>query len=165
MNKNQEIINQKNAEVEAQVHQHDFIPGYILHTLNNFAYRYFDNAKESEMLTPEIFRVQAVEKGIKEAIKIKSDILRAGLGELVKQFSKEAGPTVVRELSVAMPKGFHDRHLGEAIILARISWGHPEHTFHPGSFIEKRSVLTYNDELQFRNTLARHLEEVAELFG
>ncbi len=160
--KMQEIIQHKSAEVMDLMAHADYFNVYILDTLNSFAFRYFDAAQEATMVTPSVLRVTALEKGIKDAIQIKNQDLRAGIGELVKRVSKADGPTIMRELRVNILS--HSPKKGEALITARISFGHPEHEFSPGTYVEKSSQLLFVDDLQFRNTLARHLEEVCELF-
>ena len=55
-------------------------------------------------------------------------------------------------------------HSGACQLSARISFGHPDHQFSAGSFVEKLALMRYEDEMQFRNILARYLEEVCELF-
>lgn len=160
---NEAIISHKMHDVQESYAHTDRFNHYILETLNSFAYRYFEEAQPAEELSPNEMRVLAVENGIKEAIKIKNDVLRKGIGELVKKVSKEEGPTIARELRVQILKREPGRG-GNAHVLARISWGHPEHDFAPGSFIEKLSVLKFDDEIFFRNHLARNLEEVSELF-
>lgn len=155
---NAEIIKHKLHQVEETLSRPDFLNQYILTTLNGFAYRYFDNPMNAEMLTSEILRVTAIEQGIKEAIKIKNPELRAGISELVKRVSKAEGPTIMREIRVT-------KKPGQVLVSARISFGHPEHQFLAGTFIEKTSACHYEDELSLRNTLARHLEEVCEIFS
>ncbi len=158
----QEKIQHKSAEIQNLMAHADYFNVYILDTLNSFAFRYFDHADEAEMVAPNLLRVSALEKGIKEAILIKNAELRAGIGELVKRVSKAEGPTIRRELRVNII--YHSPIKGEALITARISFGHPAHDFLPGTYVEKSSQLLFVDDLQFRNTLARHLEEVCELF-
>lgn len=163
MKNNEEIIQDKMHEVEENLGQTDFFNQYILDTLDSFAYRYFEGASKAEKLSSNVMRVVAIEKGIKEAIKLKNPDLRAGIAELVKRVSKVDGPTILRELRVTIDN--REPHKGGLChITARISWGHPEHQFTSGSYIEKMSILKFDDELHFRNTLARKLEEVCELF-
>lgn len=159
--KMQDIIQHKSEEVHNLISRPDYFQSYLLETLKSFGFRYFDNAQGPEKLSQNVFRLWAVETGIKEAIKIKNDQLRAGIGELVKRVSKAEGPTIVRELRVELK---NSGKTGEALISARISFGHPLHDFAKGTFVEKNTRLNYEDELQFRNTLARSLEEVCELF-
>lgn len=168
MNKNlvqgsEKIIQHKLQDVQEKMGHLDQFNHYILETLNNFAYRYFDEPKNAECLTNDVMRVFAVEKGIKEAIRIKNPELRAGIGELVKRVSKEQGPTIGRELRVHILNREVGRG-GICHISARVSFGHPEHNFTPGSFVEKMSVLKFDDDIHFRNNLAKHLEIVCELF-
>lgn len=158
----QEKIEHKSAEVHNLMAHADYFNVYILDTLNSFAFRYFDGARDPEMITATQLRVTALEKGIKEAIQIKNSELRAGIGELVKRVSKAEGPTIMRELKVNVIS--HALKKGEAVVTARISFGHPDHDFSPGTYVEKSSQLLFEDDLHFRNTLARHLEEVCELF-
>ncbi len=159
----EEIIQHKMHDVQEQMGHLDQFNHYILETLNSFAYRYFENPDPAEALTPTEMRVIALEKGIKEAIKIKNQELRAGIGELVKRVSKEEGPTIARELRVQILKRDPGRG-GNCHVLARVSFGHPVHDFRPGSFVEKMSVLHFDDDIHFRNNLARHLEVACELF-
>jgi hypothetical protein len=160
---NEAIITNKMHELQEAYSHKDTFNHYILETLNSFAYRYFDQAMPAEEINSSELRVMATEKGIKEAIKIKNENLRAGIGELVKRVSKEEGPTIARELRVQMIKREPGRG-GVAHVFARISWGHPEHTFTGKTFVEKMSVLKFDDDIFFRNFLARHLEEVCGLF-
>lgn len=157
----QDIIQHKTEEVNSLLHQKDYLDNYILETLNNFSYRYMDEAKKSEKINHNKFRVLALEKGIKEAIKIKNESLRAGLGELARNVSKAEGPTVAREIRVVLEKNGNS---GDVNVSARISWGHPSHEFTHGTFVEKKSKYHFEDELHLRNTLARYLDEVCELF-
>lgn len=160
---NEAIISNKMHNVQEAYSHADVFNRYILQTLDGFAYRYFDQAAPAEMLSAGELRVMALEKGIKEAIKIKNDALRKGIGDLVKKVSKEEGPTVARELRVQILKREPGKG-GNAHVLARISWGHPGHSFTPGTFVEKMSVLKFEDDIYFRNHLGAHLEEVCSLF-
>ncbi|MFA6237912.1 MAG: hypothetical protein WC635_11330 [Bacteriovorax sp.] len=160
---NEEIIKHKLHEVEEKLKHQDFFSHYILETLDNFAYRYFDNPKKAEQISGGVTRVCAIENGIKEAIKLKIPELRAGIADLVKRVSKEQGPTILREIKVT--KRLHEASRGGIYeISARISFGHPEHDFKADTYVEKLSTLNFDDDIQFRNTLARKLEEVCELF-
>jgi hypothetical protein len=160
---NESIIANKIHNVQEAYTHADVFNRYILKTLESFAYRYFDGASPAEMLSPSEMRVIAIEKGIKDAIKIKNETLRKGIGELVKKVSKEEGPTIARELRVQILKREAGRG-GNAHILARISWGHPAHDFSSGTYAEKMSVLKFEDDIFFRNHLGSALEEVCELF-
>ena len=125
---NEEIIQNKLQEVETNLSRVDYFDHYILETLNSFSYRYFDEPMLSEMIAPNLFRVTAIEKGIKEAIKIKNPELRTGISELVKRVSKAEGPTILRELKVHLTQ--RDPSLGgQCLLCARISFGHPHHDF------------------------------------
>ena len=161
--KNEDIIQDKLNQVAENLSHHDFFNHYILETLDNFAYRYFDEPKKAEQVTGRLMRVIALEKGIKEAIKLKNPELRAGISELVKRVSKIEGPTILREIRVNVLQR-DSQHKGQCNVSGRISFGHPEHDFSIGTYVEKLSILEFEDDLHFRNTLARHLEEVCELF-
>ncbi len=164
MNKfNQEIIDKKSRDVQLVLKNSDYIDHYILETLSNFAYRFFENPNKPEIIIDGTYRVCALEKGIKEAIKIRNPQLRLGIGELVKKVSKEQGPTILRELRVRMI-GMNPQHKGSCEISSRISFGHPDHHFDAGSFVDRNYILNFEDELHLRNVLAKHLEEVCELF-
>ena len=164
MNKtDKEIIEQKDREVKAKITSSDFVENYIHETLSQFAYRYFEIPNPVESSAQNTFCASYLEKGIKEAIKIKNPELRAGIGELVKRVSREQGPTILRELRLTF-KERNSNHSGVCLLSARISFGHPEHNFSKGSFVEKTALMKFEDEMHFRNTLARYLEEVCELF-
>ena len=164
MNKsNKEIIEQKEREIKVKITSGDFLENYIHETLSQFAYRYFDNPNPVEACAQHAFCVSYLEKGIKEAIKIKNPELRAGISELVKRVSRDQGPTILRELRLAF-KERNANHSGVCLISARISFGHPDHSFAKGSFVEKTSLMKFEDEMHFRNTLAKYLEDVCELF-
>ncbi len=160
---NESIITNKMHNVQEAYSHADVFNRYILQTLDSFGYRYFDTPLKAEMLSPTELRVLAIEKGIKEAIKIKNETLRKGLGELAKKVSKEEGPTVARELRVQILQRESGKG-GNAHVLARVSWGHPDHPFTPGTFVEKMSVLKFEDDIFFRNHLGAHLEDVCSLF-
>ncbi|MBC7537386.1 MAG: hypothetical protein H7281_01090 [Bacteriovorax sp.] len=157
-----EIIQHKLEEVQAKLTHQDYFNHYILETLESFAFRYFDNPLVSEQLSSNVMRVIAIEKGIKEAIKIKNPELRAGIGELVKRVSKEQGPTILREIRVKLDRS--STHGGSCLVIARVSFGHPDHDFAKGTFVENSNLFKFEDEVHFRNTLAKHLEVVCELF-
>lgn len=163
--KEQALIKEKEAHIEAQFNREDYFNNYLKETLNNFSHRYFDNAFPAEVLatSPLTIRVYAIEQGIKEAIKNKNPELRAGITELVKRVSKAMGPTIVRELRLTFLSRSPGKG-GQYIASARISFGHPEHDFKPGSYIEKAINQTFEDDLNLRNTLAKYLEEVSEIF-
>jgi hypothetical protein len=96
------IIQNKLQEVQSKLTHQDYLNHYIYETLESFAFRYFDSPLAPEQVAKDIMRVAALEKGIKEAIKIKNVQLRAGIGELVKRVSKEQGPTIMREIRVTL---------------------------------------------------------------
>ncbi len=161
-NENAELINKKLEQVQQVLHKQDFFSYYMIETLSSFAFRYFEDAQAPALLSKTSANVVAIEKGIKEAIKLKNPELRAGISDLVKRVSKEQGPTILRELKViCLPNGQHD---GTCEVSARISFGHPEHDFRAGSFVEKKEIFKYADEVYFRNNLAKYLEYVCELF-
>lgn len=160
---NEAIISTKMHNVQESYAHADVFNRYILQTLDGFAYRYFEQASPAEMLSATELRVVALEKGIKDAIKIKNETLRKGISDLVKKVSKDEGPTIARELRVQILKREPGKG-GNAHVLARISWGHPNHSFTPGTFVEKMSVLKFEDDIFFRNHLGAHLEEVCSLF-
>jgi len=160
---NESIITNKMHNVQESYSHLDVFNRYILQTLDSFAYRYFDEPQKAELLSGTELRVLAVEKGIKEAIKIKNETLRKGIGELVKKVSKEDGPTIARELRVQILQHESGKG-GNAHVLARISWGHPDHQFSNGTYVEKMSVLKFEDDIFFRNHLGTKLEEVCGLF-
>jgi hypothetical protein len=157
----QDVIQHKSEEVNSLLHQKEYMDNYILEILNNFSFRYMDEANQSEKINQNTLRVLSLEKGIKEAFKIKNENLRAGLGELARNVSKAEGPTVAREIRVVLQKYGNS---GDVDVSARISWGHPKHEFTLGTFVEKKTKYHFEDELHLRNTLARYLEEVCELF-
>lgn len=157
-------ILEKKIEVESLIAQKDFFNIYILETLGNFSYRYFEDAQKPEMLGDKIARVIAIEKGIKEAIKIKNQAIRAGISELVKRVSKAEGPTIARELRINTVERSGTKG-GTCNITARISFAHPNHDFASDKlYVEKASIFKFEDDLHFRNNLAKHLEVVCELF-
>jgi hypothetical protein len=164
MKKNEEIIRAKLAEVVINFNNQDYFLEYILKTLDSFSYRYFENPLKAEIVSDKIIRVISIEKGIKEAIKIKNPVLRAGISELVKKFSREQVPTILRELRVNLVEK-NNNHQGTCHITARISFGHPLHEFISGTYVEELSVLKFEDEIHFRNALAKNLEEVCEIFS
>lgn len=157
-----EIIQHKLTEVQTNLGHEEYVNHYILETLESFAFRYLDEPLLPELLSNNIMRVIAIEKGIKEAIKIKNAQLRTGIGELVKRVSKDQGPTILREIRVRRQRD--SGHGGTCEVTARVSFGHPDHNFHQGTFVEHSSSFAYEDEILFRNTLAKHLEVVCELF-
>lgn len=159
----QNVIQEKSDEVHTMLSKPDFLEHYILETLNSFAFRYFDNPQVAKKKSTNLLAVGAIEVGIKEAIKIKNDQLRTGLGDLVKKFSKDQNPTVYRELSVELDRA-PGAKAGKAIVRARISWGHPEHQFQNGTYVEKKTTLVFEDEVHLRNKLALDLDLVSELF-
>ena len=160
--KSAKIIQHKQEEVKANTGHQNFLNNYILETLESFAFRYFDSPQVPEVISSNSVRVIAIEHGIKEAIKIQNQKLRAGIGELVKRVSKEQGPTILRELRVNINK--KSTHQGSCYLSARISFGHPDHQFSEGTFVENIKNFEFEDEIHFRNTLAKHLEAVCELF-
>lgn len=159
----QDRIQHKTEEVNTLLHQKDFLDNYILEILNNFSYRFLEDAGKSEKINSNTMRVIALEKGIKEAIKIKNEKLRSGLGELARNVPRSEGPTVAREIRVVLLKN-NNQHSGDVEVLSRISWGHPAHEFSTGTFVEKKTKYHFEDELHLRNTLAKYIEEVCELF-
>lgn len=162
--KNEELIQNKRHEVVEKLSHQDFFHHYILETLDSFAYRYFESPAKAEAHANSVFSVSALELGIKDAIKIKNPALREGIGELVKRVSKAEGPTIKRELRVQLLEK-NSQKGGKCRVSARISFGHPEHSFLPGTFVEKSSDLLFEDDIHLRNALAKSLEEVCELFS
>ena len=160
--KDSDLIKKKSEEVQNNLNSGDYFNQYIYKTLESFSFRYFDQPSLPEQFDINSLRVRAIEKGIKEAIKNKNPILRAGIGELVKRVSKEQGPTILRELSISFDNASGSG--GVSKIRARISFGHPDHDFSEGTFVESLSIFKYEDEIHFRNNLAKYLEIVCELF-
>lgn len=157
-----EIIQNKLNEVQTKLRHLDYLDNYVSETLESFAYRYLADPRVPEQVNKNTIRVFAIEKGIKEAIKIKNAELRRGIGELVKRVSKEQGPTILREIKVINER--NTNHGGTCRVSARISFGHPDHEFNKGSFVENLSTFEFVDEIHFRNTLAKHLDVVCDLF-
>ena len=157
--KEADLIKIKAEVVQTNLQSSDAFIKFIADTLDSFAFRFFDEPSAVEVISINLLRVSALEKGIKEAIKIKNPELRAGIAELVKRVSKEQGPTIKREMRVQFNKA-----TGNCQVEARISFGHPEHDFKKGTYVENISTFNFEDEIVFRNSLARHLESVCGLF-
>ena len=157
-----EKIRQKSKEVLTKLSQQDFLNSYILETLESFGFRFFDEPQSPIQINQNTTIITSTEKGIKEAIKNKNPLLRAGISELVKRVSREQGPTILRQISVIVLRD--GKQQGTCQAVARISFGHPAHDFSKGSFLEKISEFKFEDEIHFRNTLAKHLELACELF-
>ena len=160
--KDSEIIQYKSKEVQKNLNQEDYLNHYIFETLESFAFRYFDEPLAPLKISKNITIVTALEKGIKKAIAIKNTELRSGIGELVKRVSRDQIPTILREIKVNFER--NSNHNGTCQVSARISFGHPDHDFTKGTFVESLSIFKFADEFEFRNTLAKHLEIVCELF-
>lgn len=152
---------QKQAELRKRLEHPDALDELVLYTLNNFSYRYFDDAPKAEIRGPGHYCIEHIEVGIKEAIKSSNPVLRAGLKKLVMEVPKSEGPTVMRRLSVEHQEGQPQ----VTKVRALISWGHPDHCLVEGSFIEDISEIRSEDFLELRNSLAFHLEKVCELFS
>jgi hypothetical protein len=156
-----ERIKLKQGELKSSLEAPSALSELVTFTLNNFAYRYFETPTPAQALSNEHFCVQAIEVGIKEAIKIQNPKLRDGLKSLMLRVSKEQGPTVARILDVQVSGQ------GPLVLTARaaISWGHPDHQLCPDTFVSRELTVELGDLLELRNSLALHLETVCELFS
>ena len=157
--KEADLIKLKAEVVQTNLQSSDAFIQYIADTLESFGFRFFDEPFPVEVISANDLKVRALEKGIKEAIKIKNPELRAGISDLVKRVSKEQGPTIQREISVQFNKV-----TGSCQVEAKISFGHPDHDYKKGSYVSNISSFKFEDEIAFRNSLARHLEIVSGLF-
>ena len=157
--KEADLIKLKAEVVQTNLQSSDAFIQYIADTLESFGFRFFDEPFPVEVISANDLKVRALEKGIKEAIKIKNPELRAGISDLVKRVSKEQGPTIQREISVQFNKAS-----GSCQVEAKISFGHPDHYYKKGSYVSNISAFKFEDEIAFRNSLARHLEIVSGLF-
>jgi hypothetical protein len=158
----QEKMDKHLASVITEIKNPEFFDHFTLETLNNFAYRYFENATAAQKIsiTPHCYQVSALEYGIKDAIKIPDSSLREGIKQLLLKY-----PPAQVSLERRFRVEFTSAEAGQVKVSAALSFGHPDHQYQAKSFVQKTTTFEYSEFLILRNRLAGLLEEVAELYG
>ena len=142
-------ISKKMAEVKNKLSQQDFLSTYTAETISNFAFRYFDNPQEPEQIATNKIRIIAVDDGYLKTNKLNLPM-------------SDRNATIMSEITVTFDK--KSGNAGVCKLTARISYGYPHHHFLSGTFLEKSHSFNFEDEMHFRNLLAKELEIVCELF-
>lgn len=157
----QDKLNRHREKVLNELGEPEFFDSFTLETLNNFAFRYFDDAHPAEKIQhrPHRYVVRAREMGIKQAIKISSPLLREKLKQLVLSY-----PPLEVTLERRFQVEFEDAKQGQVLVSAALSYGHPDHEYSRDTYIEKTMTFEFSEFLLLRNRLASLLENVAQLY-
>lgn len=135
-------------------------------TLKNFAYRYFESestgpVKEGSSGPGEFF-VEAFEDHFATALKTKNGKTRKGLIEMAKSFSKKDKPAVRYRLGVQI-KNKNAQGGGKFLLFSEVHWDFP--TYENKEKVNSAQLsVSFEDPLEMRNTFAKHLEEICDVF-
>lgn len=154
MTNDEELVKKHQEIVRQQISAPDWTQRVAIKTLEIFGHRYFDHPGAVASPRYGVISVESVEVGIKDAIK--NPALRAQLVDLIKTLGKDEKPQIIRSLEVDLNN--YDR--GVVLCQATISFGYPE----ADQMVSKKQSLEFAEALEYRNRLARVLEEVCELF-
>ena len=154
MTTNEEQVKKHQEIIRQQISAPDWTQRVAMKTLETFGHRYFDHPSTVASPRYGVISVEAVEIGIKDAIK--NPAIKSQLLELIKTLGKDEKPKIIRSLEVDLNN--YDR--GVVACQATISFGYPE----ADQTVCKKQNLEFAEALEYRNRLARVLEEVCELF-
>ena len=160
MEKDQE---QLKREVELKVRSEFDLSHYCKETLENFSFRYFDEATSyAEDLKLGAFEIFGAHRNFKELLKLQDKEAREGIMKLIQNVSFKDKPFVEFSIGIFFESGSFNP--GERYsVFSNINWGFP--SFDEPKKIKKVVVESeLQDVLVFRNTLAKKLEEVCKLF-
>lgn len=163
--KEKEIL-QKQAQEKAQerFQSRDIFDEFIHYTLNNFAYRYFEEnpPPESEQIDALTYRVRQNNVPVKEGLTSQNVKIKEGTKELVKKHSPRDGAALAYEIGVRLEHKEPEKP-GRAHLSCMVSWGYPEHNFEAHCF-KNEFLYEYDEIIELRNKLAFHLENLCGIF-
>lgn len=160
---------QKQADEKAKklFESQDTFDEFISFTLNNFGYRYFDKDPDEnavEMSAPLTYFIRQETVPLKWGLMNKDPKIKNASKELALAHPPKEGGALCQELEVRLEHRDANRS-GVATFSARLYWNYPTFTIEAGKYFEKTYEFAYEDALHLRNKMAKHLEEICELFA
>lgn len=140
---------------------------FIVFTLNNFGYRFFDKeqseqaVEKSDALT---YFIRTEEVELKWGLMHKDLQIKQAVKDLAVKHPPKSGGRLCHELEVKLEHKDPER-AGKAVMSARVYWNYPTFAKESGCFQEKQEVFLYEDALHLRNKMAKYLDELCELFS
>jgi hypothetical protein len=125
---------------------------YLLKTLEQFFYRYWNEVEKVGE-----FSWQAREYQMAQALKTPEKNAQEGIKELARRVQKKDAPFVLQKFDYAWESD-------GLKVKTTLSWNYPEHTLQPETSCVRELKFQFKDALEFRNKLAKILEEAFSLF-
>ena len=152
-------IEELKNELRKKQEQNFRLDEFVLHTLNNFCYRYLSTQKEPSVkaskLQKGVYAAKAVEENINQALADISD------QEIQQKIREASPPALLYGLCITIQQ---PNLTGEVQILSFINWGHPDFPMASGKLAQKTQVIEFSDPLELRNKLPQGLEQACALF-
>lgn len=158
---------QKQADDKAKklFESSDTFDEFIAFTLNNFGHRYFEKEEHAVEKSDDLtYFIRNEQVHIKWGLMNKLAAIKNGSKELAVKHPPKDGGTLCQELEVRLEHKDSNRP-GVAHLSARVYWNYPDFTLQHGQFHAQTYDFSYEDVLHLRNKLAKHLEEICELFS
>jgi hypothetical protein len=166
MTDNSKLIHEWQNKVKHSFDDEGKLHDYLLHTLDNFLYRYLETSIDKDLKTQEIapfiYGAHSFESNMVQALKISNIDARNGIKELAKTIPKAEEPKVKYTLQVQLKELTPEK--GHLIISAIVNWDFP-HYVDRSKMMKKDVEFKYSDLGQFRKELALKLESACELFN
>ncbi len=166
MTDNSKLIQDWQDKVKHSFDDEGKLHDYLLHTIDNFLYRYLETSIDKDLKTQEIapfiYGAHSFESNMVQALKITNLEARNGIKELAKAIPKSEGPKVKYTLEVQLKEFGPER--GHLVITAIVNWDFPHYTDR-SKMMKKDVEFKYKDIGQFRKELALRLESACELFS
>lgn len=140
---------------------------FIVFTLNNFGYRFFDKEESEQAVEksdPLTYFIRTENIELKWGLMHKNAEIKQGSKDLAVKHPPKSGGHLCHELEVRLEHKDPERS-GKALMNARVYWNYPSFSKERGQFFEKQEVFLYEDALHLRNKMAKYLDELCELFN
>lgn len=156
----EKLMNDRNRE---QLSDISGIGALLKYNLENFAYRYLETSTVKNIkcqIDGNDYFVTSVEEDILQALKWENKALKA---ELIKLCKLHPG-TKSKNLKVQLKLGSLILNDNLVECYAVVNWNQDNFKEDLENRIEKRVSIRFDDPLELRNTHAKFLEEVCEIF-
>jgi hypothetical protein len=155
-------INKLKSDIELKTQSNfsndHYLEQFVQEILQNFSYRYFDQAKVDYNANLKTFTLQSSEKNMKQALKTENQTLRDKIVKHIQAVGLNNAPEVFYQLKISV---INQNKTGR-MSLKISSLADCLSTFEQA--IGQDYQFEYLDFLEFRNSFARHLEQAFSLF-
>ncbi len=158
-------------ELERQIHEKNRselksqggFTDLITYNLENFAYRYLETTTDKSLkaqINENDIYVTSIEPDIVHALKWENKELKNKLIALCKKYPGSKS----KELKVKLTLGSLVISNNQVECYSEVNWDQDQFSRENQNYIEKRVTIKFDDPLELRNTHAKYLEQVSEIF-